>query len=372
MLQDALLQLSKLITAAIIATILIRIYFKNSILRDLIILWLIDVLIVSFISAMGGKGYLPSYVTLPSALFITIAFFFVSVKIIKKPFAEAIDRIKQLADGNLLRIEIKHRGRQDLKVLNESAQYLQGKLLEVITAVNNKSNEINRMGNLINNHSLELSESANEEASAVEELSATMEEMSSNIETSLSHSIKTAEISGKAVKMMNEMNVTTEKSVEISNAVREKVAFISSIAFQTNILALNASIEASRAGEAGRGFAVVAAEVRKLAETTTQAANEILDLVNENYEVSTTIATSMEETVKTVENTNIYLNGITNSATEQNQGVEQVNSSLNQMSTTSQQNALSADELLTASDKMLKDSQELDDLISFFKIKEEN
>lgn len=371
MLQYALIHLAKLSLAAVIAIILSNIYFKNSILKDLIIIWLIDVLIVSFISAMGGKEYLPGYITLPSALLITIFCFFLAVKIIKKPFAEAINRVKKLAEGDLRPIEIKHRGRQDLRILNESAQYLQGKLLEVITAVNKKSIDINSAGNLINNHSLQLSESANEQASAVEELSATMEEMSSNIATSLSHSQKTSNISESAVKMMNEVNETTEKSVEVSNAVREKVAFISSIAFQTNLLALNASIEASRAGEAGKGFSVVAAEVRKLAEITSQAANEIMNLVNNNYEISTVIASQIDDTVKTVENTNVYLNGITNSATEQNQGVDQVNISLNQMNITSQKNATSADELLSASYKMLDDSKELDELISFFKIKEE-
>ena len=117
--------------------------------------------------------------------------------------------------------------------------------------------------------------------------------------------------------MMDKVARMTQESVLASQMIHEKIALISSIAVETNILALNATIEAARAGQAGKGFSVVAAEVRKLAETTRLAAEEISAMVEGNYHINEEVARQVSDAIGKVNETNKYVGGINSSAIKQ-------------------------------------------------------
>ncbi|MCG8701285.1 MAG: methyl-accepting chemotaxis protein [Bacteroidales bacterium] len=131
---------------------------------------------------------------------------------------------------------------------------------------------------------------------------------------------------------------------------------------------MNAAVEAARAGEQGKGFAVVAAEVRKLAERSKVAAEEIVGLTYNSLKFAEGAGKKLEEIMPEVENTTSLVQEIAAAGIEQNNGANQVNNAVQQLSNVTQQNASSSEELSTSAEEMANQSGQLKSLIAFFKI----
>ncbi len=226
--------------------------------------------------------------------------------------------------------------------------------------VENKSNglTLDESSDILLKNVDKLNISSNEAAASLEETAAAIEEITSNIRNNTQNIAKMASFSSSVTKSANDgeklANQTTVAMDEINtqvNLINDAISIIDQIAFQTNILSLNAAVEAATAGEAGKGFAVVAAEVRNLASRSAEAAKEIKTIVenatkkaNDGKEIANHMINGYKELNQNISQTINLISDIEMSSKEQLMGIEQINDAVNSLDQQTQQNAAVANQ----------------------------
>ncbi len=241
----------------------------------------------------------------------------------------------------------------DFKVLFEGINTLRQTITDML--LDNKSNglTLNKNSDLLLENVNKLNINSNQTAARLEETAAALEQITSNLKSSTENISKMALFSNKVTSSVLEgeklANKTTQSMEEINtqvNTINDAISVIDQIAFQTNILSLNAAVEAATAGEAGRGFAVVAAEVRNLATRSAEAAREIKTIVenatkkaNEGKEIAKDMIEGYKILNENILKTVNIIEEIRTSSKEQLLGVEQINDALGQLDQQTQENA---------------------------------
>jgi methyl-accepting chemotaxis protein len=243
-----------------------------------------------------------------------------------------------------------------------------GRLAATIGEVRTTADALSAASREVSATAQALSQGASEQAASVEETSASVEQMSAALHQNVRDARLTDEMATKASGEAQRGGGAVRETVAAMRQIAGKIGIVDEIAYQTNLLALNAAIEAARAGDAGKGFAVVAAEVRKLAERSQLAAQEIGEVARSSVERAEQAGSLLDAMVPTIAKTSELVQAIAASSVEQNAGVAQINVAMQQLSSTTQQSASASEELAATAEEMDAQADQLQELMRYFKV----
>ncbi|WP_048596197.1 methyl-accepting chemotaxis protein, partial [Brachyspira suanatina] len=306
---------------------------------------------------------------------------FLYIKKIISPLKILVEEAEEMSRGEFILRKFKFK-RNEIGDIAYSFKNMRDAMVKIINEVNATSEKINNAAANLTQGSDDLSARTDAQASSLEETASAIEEMASTIKSSATHSVEGNDMmiaSKKAVEngasVIAETTKNIEEVYESSEKIKSITKTIEDIAFQTNILALNASVEAARAGDQGRGFAVVASEVRNLAQNSQSSAKDITLLIENIYEKINKSAETARESQSIFNDIQSKIDGtakimqeISTTAVEQQTGVDQVNIAVSKIDGITQQNAALVDETTNYARELLEQSENLKSIMTFFKM----
>ena len=300
------------------------------------------------------------------AIALSIIITYAITSAIVNPVKKGVEFAQNIAGGDLT-VSIDVDRKDEIGQLIIALRQMAEKIKEIVLEVQEGATQITAASQDISSASQNMSQGATEQAASLEEISSSMEQMVSNIKQNADNAQETQKIASQSVGAITTGSTSTMQSLEAMQNIASKILIINDIALQTNILALNAAVEAARAGEVGKGFAVVATEVRKLAERSRIAADEISILSKNGVAISQMSGQQLLEIVPQIEKTANLVQEITAASLEQDTGADQINSAIQQLNMVSQQNASASEEMAANSEELASQALSLQQVISYFK-----
>ena len=315
------------------------------------------------------------------AVILVVPLTLVNASSIVGPIRAAGRAAQVIADGDLTQ-PIDTEGRDELADMLRALAQMQDALRALVGQVRSTSDSIGTASAEIATGNQDLSSRTEQTASNLQQTASSMEQLTGTVRQSADSARQAnqlassaAEVAARGGVVVSQVVATMDEINASSKKIADIIGVIDGIAFQTNILALNAAVEAARAGEQGRGFAVVAAEVRSLAQRSAEAAKEIKGLIGasvgkvaDGSRLVTDAGQTMKEIVGSVQRVSDIIGEITAAASEQSEGIGQVNGAVTQLDQMTQQNAALVEQSAAAADSLKEQAVRLAQVVGTFKV----
>ena len=305
-------------------------------------------------------------VPLACLLFIATLYYLVK-KLISRPLKDVLDVAEEVSHGRLFAAsKLDNLNEDELGILSRQLKEMADQIDTTASLIKQESKQIAISGNEINSIATTIFKGSINQSESVDHVSATIEEMITSISQNAENA-KIAKESSEAVAFdMNQVAKAGDRSLESNKKIAEKTKIVKEIASKTDILAINAAVEASRAGENGKGFAVVAAEIRKLAEKCRAASIEIDTASKENIKFTSIVSTMIDRLTPRIRQNSNMVSEIAHACDEQHAATEVITNSIIQLSQISQENSTFANALTSSSQKLAEYASHLNKSMEFF------
>ncbi|BDQ34438.1 methyl-accepting chemotaxis protein [Pseudodesulfovibrio portus] len=284
-----------------------------------------------------------------------------------EPLRKGMDFASVVATGDLTAV-VDLDQNDEVGQLARSLTGMAEKLKGVVGEVNSATDSVSAGSEELSASAQSLSQSVTQQAASIEQISAAMEQMTSSVRLNADNARETESIASQAATGAKDSGLAVTEAMDALRSIAERITIIQEIARQTNLLALNAAIEAARAGEHGKGFAVVAAEVRKLAERSGQAAEEISGLSETSMGVADRAGRMLSELMPQIGKTAELVQEIASSCLEQDKGVTEISTAISQLDQVTQSNASASEEMASTSEELSAQAQMLAQAMTFFRV----
>lgn len=300
-------------------------------------------------------------------LFLMVGFAWYVATHIINPVRRMQSIMEGLAEGDMT-VRVKSESSDEIGLMMNAAERMVDRTRTVILEVLAGAEQVANASDQVSLTSQTLSQSSSEQAASVEETTASIEQMSASIDHNKDNARATEEIASMAATDAQQGGAAVRETVEAMKKIADKIGIVDEIAYQTNLLALNAAIEAARAGDQGKGFAVVASEVRKLAERSQTAAQEISTLASSSVGLAERAGALFEHMLPNIQRNADLVKEIAAASDEQAVGASQISQAVNQVSQAVQHNASASEELAATSEELHSQALKLKENIAFFKV----
>ncbi len=289
-------------------------------------------------------------------------------KHLTNPLEKMTESVEQIATGDLTQPVEVYRTDDEVERLSKGLKYMHKSLTSTIRTMVDTAKVLHFSSNELSRASLQLSEGANKQAASLEEISSSLEEMTGNIHQNTENAVLTDKMMSQTDKAVQSIGDTATENMNDANLIADSISDINGLVNQTNILSLNASVEAARAGNMGRGFAVVAKEVGRLAEQTRATAQGVSDTASKTIAGAENINNLLDEVLPQLHKVSSLVKEIATSSQEQGIGADQINIAIAGLNRVTQESAANAEEIAANAQELSSTADKMKAAVDMFKV----